>query len=323
MPFSSTMRAAGWPAASTVASVIALGSCISARRASSNQRSNCAIGSASASSSAGPPRIVAAHRRRVGSMRSSTSAPLLAAPQAVGGSRKGRAQIRLARARAWARLGAVLAHQRRGRNDATQSAATDLGGRRRCGQRLAADPARLCQRDHGRPGLGQPDRRHAARPRRLRQCADHAAGDLVFQRHAARPRALERARHHHEDARCRLLRHHLPDDQHARGGQALRRRLPLSAQGLSQLRADPRHPLCRRRLRAQRERHRDRHGHDRDRAGRAKISMRSSTPPASMASMSAPPTSARASPASRRPTSPSRAWWRCSSRSSPPARSAT
>ena len=28
------------------------------------------------------------------------------------------------------------------------------------------------------------------------------------------PRALARGRHHHEDAGCGLLRHHLPDDQH-------------------------------------------------------------------------------------------------------------
>ena len=64
--------------------------------------------------------------------------------------------------------------------------------------------------------------------------------------HAARPGALERARHHHEDARCRLLRHHLPDGQLGRGGAALRRRLPLPAQGLPQLRPDPGQLLRRR-----------------------------------------------------------------------------
>ena len=48
------MRAAGRPSAPTVASVIAFGSCTSARLASANQRSNCAIGSASASASSIP-----------------------------------------------------------------------------------------------------------------------------------------------------------------------------------------------------------------------------------------------------------------------------
>ena len=219
------MRAAGWPAASTVASAMAFGSCTSARRASSNQRWNCAIGSACASASARPAgRIVAPHRGKARLHRPlHITRRCIADPRArgqgparpYGAIRPQQMQIRLRASGAFCKVGRVRNQTWGEGSDATQSAATDLGGRRRCGQRLAADPARLCQRDHGRPGLGQPDRGHAARARRLRQCADHAAGDLGRQRHAARPRALERARHHHEDARRRLLRHHLPDDQHA------------------------------------------------------------------------------------------------------------
>ena len=41
--------------------------------------------------------------------------------------------------------------------------------------------------------------------------------------------ALERARHHHEAARCRRLRDHLPHDQQARRSCCLCRRLPLPA----------------------------------------------------------------------------------------------
>ena len=47
---------------------------------------------------------------------------------------------------------------------------------------------------------------------------------------------LERSGGDHEAAGRRRLRHHLSDDQHARGKRAFRRRLPLRAAGLSQFR---------------------------------------------------------------------------------------
>ncbi|MNF01249.1 hypothetical protein D3C80_2002160 [compost metagenome] len=47
-PLMRTMRALGWPLASTVAKVMALGSGTLAARASSNQRVNCSNGEAAA-----------------------------------------------------------------------------------------------------------------------------------------------------------------------------------------------------------------------------------------------------------------------------------
>ena len=100
-----------------------------------------------------------------------------------------------------------------------------------------------------------------------------------------------------------------------RGGAALRRRLPLSAQGLPQLRPDPGQLLRRRRLRPARQRHGDRARDDRDRPG-DRESRRDPRHPGPRWGLRRPrrPQPEPGLPGAGRSSSiPT--WWRCSTRS--------
>ena len=142
-------------------------------------------------------------------------------------------------------------------------------------QRLVQHPEQLLRRGHGAPGLGFAVRRSAARGDRLPDGGDHVAGHLHHRRHAHRARALERPGAHHEDARCRRVRDHLPDDQLARRGRALRRRLPLRSGRLPQLGPDPGRAVGRRRLSREGQRRRADLRDDRDRRSGHATSTRS------------------------------------------------
>ena len=162
-------------------------------------------------------------------------------------------------------------------------------------QRLVFDRQRLHCGDHGRAGLRLRHRRRAARRARLFEPVADVAGHARFRRRSDGARAVAGAGHHHEGARRRRLRDHLPDGEQRRAGGGVRQLHALPAARAAQLRADARLVAAGADYGAEANERNAGLRDDRDRRGHGESRRRSPRRRASTASMSGPPISLSAS----------------------------